>query len=1098
MSSTSQPPQSVAVLTSRLFDVDSDIRYMSLNDMLSIFNNPQQASFLATDYHQCCKTVDGFLHTLSDTNGEVQNLTVRCCGPFVLKAHPDVLCPFIHKLADLTKFEGLDRTIPAMAIRTIVISLPRPTSSSARSKQVTDAYDAISKVLIPRLVGYVVMPQKDKVRPSAPKGLLEEDLEKGADSNFLDVLTEIARCFGSMLHQDEVKALQEMCWTLLENERTSSVMKKKAVIAISTLAHFYSQALLSQKLSYIIEKMRNVHLTSANRRLYINVIGSMGRAIPGKFGPHLKTLAPFVMSALSQDELDEQMAGMEEEEEKDVHADDVREAALVALEGFISACPSDMTRYMDECLGATLRFLRYDPNMAIADDEDMSGEVEEDDENDFDLEEDFEEEDIADDDNDISWKVRRCAAKTLHTIISVKGKDMLENAETYERVTRALLGRFREREEGVRLEVLHTLAFLIRQTAANQDELDAATLASLAETNGSAAMPQGRKRRRGGSDVSMSDAVKATKYLGLESPEPHSPPRTGPPASLAKISMDIVAGIVNLIKNSSLSTKQASVLVLKDLVIAQDGALGNSMPQILDLLTDSIKTSIEGGRGSVGVSVSSLQDDALELLGKVTAAHSSKVIQPHVAKLIPMLQTAIQSKSLKTSCSALKAEEQLVMALTPPRQASTSQATAAQLDQLLDMVLQVVSSRAADLTTKSQALAVLGTLLGRTLGPKGDKLISVKRKKISFDLLYEASKNETTRLAAIRAIDSVGKTAPPRTKFEQPWFCNVCLELAAQLRKSDRSLRASSLDALRTLISEAQGCQNLDAPTEQQLVILLAPLLMINDLHLVGPSLAVLAALVKDSKADVVSQDLVGNFATLACSPNAYPVLDQLCHLLECIGSRGSGREMMQALLKVGVEGSPSVVGKLIGTLLVSHNGGIGVTVDNFLHELKTTSDTKRKCLTLAILGEVGLRAGKVPGMSPDLFSSYFNVKGDVSLAAAVALGRAAAGPGNAKTYIPAILSHNKRPEELYLVLHAIKELLQWKEDSQEVKPFARPLWDAAVSAANSEDNRPIGAECLANLSMVDPKTYLPSLQVSPYNLNSSPTDSVPGIEWPR
>lgn len=1093
--STLPPPQHVAILAAKLYDPDSDIRYMSLNDLSTVFTSSHAAAFLSADFNQCAKIVDGFLHTLNDTNGEVQNLTVKCLGPFVLKCHSDILCPLVHKLCALATDPSIDHSIPALAVRTVVVSLPRASSSVSRSKPIVDAYDAISRVLIPRLVGYIVIPHNDKTRPEPPKGLLQEDLENGTDSTFIDVLTEIARCYGAMLQPKEVKALEETALKLLESPRTTSVLKKKAVTALSALSLFFSDALLSSILSHVIESLRAPHLTSSNRRLYINLLGSMARAIPSKFGPHVKTLAPFIFSALSQTEIDEQMQGIEEEDERDPSDDEVREAALIALEAFLSWCGADMQRYNEEAIDAILRFLKYDPNLTQNNEEDVDAGAEEDDSS-FDADEDFEEEGFGDDEDDVSWKVRRCAAKSLHTILSIRTKDFLDSAEAFDRVARALVDRFQEREESVRLEVLNALTFLVRSTEPH-DELEGLSTLEISDRLLTQPGPS-RKRRRGNSDASMSDSVKARRLTGSTSPESELPPRLGPPAQLAKIMPEIVQGSLRLIKSSTMASKQSAITLLKDLVLVRQGGSDKHLGEILDLLVQTIHSPKSDTRTSGGLTVgagstspTSIQLEALRLTSELAKANSSRDVQPFIKNVVPAVSSAAQNKNPTVATEALKTSEQLVKVLTPPRMAHANSEATAYLGQLLNLASAIVSARSADLATRQQAIAVIGVLLGRTQNPQGSKLIAQQQKSAAFELLYESSKSETTRLASIRAIENLAFLASQKLTFDPRWLSKVCLELGGQLRKSDRALRGASMTALRTLIADRNWSGTLDKSTIEQLAALLQPVISSGDLQLLGSSLLVYAAIIRDSSIDIVNDDFIRDTCQLLSGPNGALVLDQLCAVMDSIGHRRISPSMMKALLKdVGISGSPAVVGKVIGDLLVASNRSAGITVDDFLRELKTAPDEKRRCLALSVIGEVGLRSGLSSSLAPDLFVSYLTWKSDdVPLAAAVALGRAAAGVGNAKTYIPVILSCiNTKIEEQYLVLHSVRELLQYNENARELSPFAGPLWDASVAAARSEDSRGIGAECIADLTMIEPKSFLPTLQVS-FMMRSSSLD---------
>jgi cullin-associated NEDD8-dissociated protein 1 len=90
--------------------------------------------------------------------------------------------------------------------------------------------------LIPRLLGRIVT-NKPKVKlPAVPAGMLDIDSNKELDPEAVDVLIEVVRCFGPMLQQSEVEALQGQLITILETERASSVVKKRAVVAVSILA----------------------------------------------------------------------------------------------------------------------------------------------------------------------------------------------------------------------------------------------------------------------------------------------------------------------------------------------------------------------------------------------------------------------------------------------------------------------------------------------------------------------------------------------------------------------------------------------------------------------------------------------------------------------------------------------------------------------------------------------------------------------------------------------------------------------------------------------------------------------------------------------
>ncbi|KAI9799873.1 MAG: hypothetical protein M1833_003795 [Piccolia ochrophora] len=1072
MSLPSNPtPQNVAALLPKLSDADSDFRFMSLNDLYTLLSNGQPG-FLVADYNTAARAVDGVLKTLDDQNGEVQNLAIKCLGPLSLKIPSSILCPLLEKISKVTTEHSVDSSIPSTALRTVVTALPRPVSGMPISRATQDAYSAISKVLIPRLVGYNVVPPMEKNLPHPPPGMLTASEGKNVEGDAVDVVVETVRCFGPMLQDLEVRALQRAVMDLLESERTGSVVKKRAVVAISVLAVYFRDDHLGSFVSELIESLRNSHLTAAKRRLLITITGSLARSIPLRFGPYLQTLGPFIFSAVSQEELDDQISNIGEDEEQDHEIIEVREAALVAIESFLASCSSETRAFTNEIIESATRFLRYDPNFTdIQDDEEMSGtqNQDEEDEEDFDNEdidqdEDFEEEGGFSDDDDISWKVRRCAAKVLYTLIATRASgELLEDGTLYEAVAPVLVQRFKEREENVRLEILAAMAALVQRTGHGA----ATSSTSAIDDSHSALMgpPHSRKRRRGGSDASMFDTQASVSLsAGLTSPLAPPIPTSGPQASLSELSPAIVRSVTKLLKGSAASTKQASLALLKDIVAVQHGGLSEYLHQIIEPVIDAIKTpSTSSGAtttvasaGATSATGATLRIAALNLAAIICETHASSVLHPHLGKLVPAITLAVQDKFYKVSSEALNAVEQLVKVFTPPRCHTTGAEQQQYLQILYDVIFDRVTANDADLEVRQRAIHALGILLGRTSGPEGAKLFSQEKRFAALDILYDRLRNEITRISAVRAVDTVASLATSKTEFSAAWTRNTSLELGAQLRKANRALRAASLGALKNLVTHPAGHANLDGRTTKELVEVLSPLLSANDLHLLGPTLVVLTSLVKGNAKKVVDASMISSLCSLVLAPLGGAVLDALLILVKTIGEEGVGKLLMQDLLKeVGVNGEPAVVGKMVGTLLVYGGKSVGVTTDDFVSELRTAKDDQRKCLALSVLGEAGLRLGKSSSLSPNLFIEHFRSKSDqVPLAAAVALGRA--GAGNVETYLPVILeTMNTAKSSQYLLLHSIKEILQQASDAEtDIGPYSKQIWESVAVTAQLEDNK--------------------------------------------
>lgn len=1052
----------VASLLPKLNDPDPDIRYMTLNDLHTMLETGAP-TFLVHDYGTCARVVDGLIHTLNDGNGDVQNMAINCLGPFVNKAPETILCPTIEKVSNITTDNTIDTTVPALAVRAIVVALPHPVPGGPRGGQVLVSYNAVSRALIPRLVGKVLIPLPGgKHNPAPPKGMLQEDLETANDSNSLDLLAEVAKCFGPMLQEVEVQALEQIAMQILQDSRCGSVMKKKAVAALAALGPYFSDALLSSHVSYTIEQLRQPHLTNQQRKTFITIYGSMAKAVPKKFGPYLKTLAPFVLSPLSQEELDQQREQeVESDGERDPEIEEVREAALVAIENFLHACATDLKAHLGDVIAAAMRFLKYDPTLTDDDDEEMEEEQEDDE---FEADDDFEEETGFDDEDDVSWKVRRCSAKVLHALIATLNPPFIQD------VAPALIGRFKEREESVRNEVISTLAFIISKNGTTSVSKGPAV-----ESNG---VPQSRKRRRGGSDAVLSD-LHAQRVMMNGYASPSTPPPTDKAGEfLVKINPQIVKEAAKLLKTSTPSTKLVAMSLLKVMVSVQRGGLSDHADLVIEPVVDSMKADAGSASGNA------LRVEALALLRVIGEHHSSKVLQAHLGKVVPALVAAAKDRYAKVSSEAFATVETFVKALTPPRSAASKAQNGEFLGKLYGIITERITASDADTEVRQKAVQALGLLVGRASGSAGSSLLSEQDRFAGQDLIADRMKNELTRLASVRAVDTIAVLAQSSQDFKPGFVGAVAVELGHQLRKSSRSLRGASLSALRMLAANQASRESLDDSTTSQIVELLLPLIQPDDLHMLGPALTILGSFAKDKPALVTTPAVISAMCNITSASLHGNALEALVSCVETIGQSGTGKDLMGSLLNQGVQGDTDVSGRVIGTLLVSSGENVGVQLDDFIKELNSQSDEGKKCLALSVLGETGLRQGTSCSLKPENFTPYFEVDSEkVKLAAAVALGRA--GAGNVKLYLPQILNAMDKGRQ-YLLLHSVKELLQHSAAEEDIRPYTSTLWEHIISSGQAEDNKVVSAECIGRLATIDPAAYLPQLQT--FLQNSNPT----------
>ncbi|KAL2830542.1 armadillo-type protein [Aspergillus cavernicola] len=785
------------------------------------------------------------------------------------------------------------------------------------------------------------------------------------------------------------------------------------------------------------------------------------------------------------------MSDYSQDEEHDPQADELRETALVTLEALISSCSTQMQAYLPNTVNSALRYIKYDPNVAdTEEDEEMGGTQDDGSEDDAteepDMEddefEDFEEEGGYSDIDDMSWKVRRCAAKLLYTVISTYASGRtLDDASLYQQIAPAIITRFnKEREESVKLELVSTMDALVRKTGEGTMIL---TSNGFLESVGSGSK-NSRKRRRQDSDASMIDfepSMGTSSAAGTPLNAPSSP-KSGPQSELANALPVIIRSLVQMWKQASIPLKQAIIILLKSLALVRYGGLADHLQQIEDPIADVLKSSLSGGSSApVGSSASAgtLQIEALSLIAAVSETHTSDALLPFLIALIPGVIGAVNDRNYKVSSEALAAVEQIVKALTPPRAAATSQGLISQLEKLYAVIHSRITDTSADLEVRQRAIHVLGVLLARTSGEDGSAFLSLQHRSKGLATLVDRLKNETTRLSAIRAIDDVAVLCSRQADVDSTWVREVTTELGAQLRKSDRVLRSSSLETLRSLSMNSNTRAHYDGNTLKIVEDCLIPLINVEDFHLLAPSLIILAKLIPGNAQLLVNDHLVSAICSIVLTSLAGTVLKALLLLVRVVGEEASGSALMKKLLQdVGINGDTSVVGRAIGTLLVHGGSKLGVSMEDFLSEVQTSNDPQRQCLALAILGEFALRMGASSPLTPDLFIAHFTSTSEKArLAAATALGNAAAG--NVKAYLPTILGGlEKSNSHSYLLLHSVKELLQHPDMIRsDVAPSAVKLWQALLVVSEEEDNRAVGAECVGRLALVDPTAYIPHFQ---------------------
>lgn len=158
---------------------------------------------------------------------------------------------------------------------------------------------------------------------------------------------------------------------------------------------------------------------------------------------------------------------------------ELAEASLLTIENLIRKCPDNAVPTLTGILKLTSEAITYDPNYNYAEDEDMQGDEDMDDEG----WDDYDGEDEQIDADDTAWKVRKSAVKVIDAVIvSCPG----HLRDFWLQYIELLQGRFIERDDNVKCDILQTFQNLVKASVVvGQDGSgpDSSGLPSMAKAN---------------------------------------------------------------------------------------------------------------------------------------------------------------------------------------------------------------------------------------------------------------------------------------------------------------------------------------------------------------------------------------------------------------------------------------------------------------------------------------------------------------------------------------------------------------------------------------------------------------------------------------
>ncbi|KAF5731795.1 cullin-associated NEDD8-dissociated protein 1 [Tripterygium wilfordii] len=954
---------------------DKDYRYMATSDLLNELN---KEGFKA-DADLEIKLSNIVLLQLDDLAGDVSGLAVKCLAPLVKKISEPRVVEMTGKLCD-KMLNGKDqhRDIASIALKTIVSEV---TSSSLAQSVIVS--------LSPQLI----------------RGITSPGMSTEIKCESLDILCDVLHKFGNLMTTEHLMLLDALLSQLSSNQ---AGVRKKTVSCIASLASSLSEDLLGKATVEVVQNLRKKGVKPEMTRTNIQMIGALSRAVGYRFGPHLGDIVPLLINyCTSASENDEEL----------------REYSLQAIESFLLRCPRDISSYCDAILPLTLEYLSYDPNFTDNMEEDTDDEVNK--------EEDDESADEYTDDEDVSWKVRRAAAKCLAALI-VSRPEML--GKLYEEACPKLIERFREREENVKMDVFNTFIELVRQT--------------------------------GNISKSLIDLNEYSPRWLLKQEVPK-----------------VVKSINRQLREKSVKTKVGAFSVLKELIVVLPDCLADHMGSLIPGIEKALNEKS---------STSNLKIEALIFTRLVLSSNSPSVFHSYIKALSAPVLSAVSERYYKVTAEALRVCGELVHILRPNTEGfdfdfkpyvrpiyNSIMSRLTNQDQDQEVKECAISCMGLVISTfgdhlKAELPACLPVLVDR-MGNEITRLTAVKAfaiiaaSPLQIDLLcvlehviaeltaFLRKANRALRQATLGTLNSL--VVAYGDKISSSAYEVIIVELSTLISDSDLHMTALALELCCTLMTDKRPSSNVGLAVRNK--VLPQALTLIKSSLLQGQALLALQNF----------------FAALVYSANT-----SFDALLDSLLSSAQPSPQSGAVAKLALHSIAQCVAVLC---LAAGDHKCSSTVGMLNKILKDESSTHsaKQHLALLCLGEIGRRKdlsshANIETIIIESFQSPFE---EIKSAASYALGNIAVG--NLSKYLPFILDQiDNQQKKQYLLLHSLKEVIvrQSVDKAEFQDSSVEKILNLLFNHCESEEEgvRNVVAECLGKIALIEPAKLVPALKV--------------------
>ncbi|KAM7096039.1 cullin-associated NEDD8-dissociated protein 1-like isoform 4-T4 [Ciconia maguari] len=767
--------------------------------------------------------------------------------------------------------------------------------------------------------------------------------------------------------------------------------------------------IFSELTEHLLAELKKNESTSTTRT-YIQCVAGISRQAGHRVGEHLEKIIPLIVQYCN------------------VEDDELREYCFQAFESFVRRCPKEIDPHIPNVMGLCLKYITFDPNYNYDNEEEEEEEMMETENGE---DEEQESDDEYSDDDDISWKVRRSAAKCLEAIVSSR-HDLLQ--DFYKTLSPVLISRFKEREENVKADIFSAYISLLKQTLPIQSWLHA-------------------------SDASGKDDVPLTM---LQNQVPN-----------------IVKALHKQLKEKSIKSRQGCFSLLTELANVLPGCLADHIPALVPGIIFSLADKS---------SSSNMRIDTLSFLHVLLCNHQPEVFHPHIKSLLPPVVTCIGDPFYKITSEALLVTQQLVKVIRPLDKSCTFDAKPYVKD-LFPGTLKRLKAADIDQEVKERAISCMGQIIYNL----GDHLSTDLQPTLKIFL--ERLKNEITRLTTVKALTLIassplkidlrpilGEGFPILASFlrknQRALKLSTLTALDILVKNYSDSLKPAMIESVLTelpaLITES------DMHVSQVAITFLTTLAKVCPSCISKISGSVLAEIFQLVHSPLLQggalNAIIDFFQALVLTKTATmgysELMKQLTAPIYSSGSAGASVTLhKQAYYSVA---------KCVAALSSACPKEASAIVNQFIQDVKNPkSSSAVKVLAFLSLAEMGrtMNLSAQRELKTVILEAFTSPSEEVKSAASYALGNISVG--NLKEYLPFMLKEiGSQPKRQYLLLHSLKEVIS-SSPADGLKPYVEDIWALLFKhcECTEEGTRNVVAECLGKLTLVNPSELLPRLK---------------------